>query len=69
MADNKSKTTTLPVSNSLLPPETASSFELVDWKGGAKQVFGIYGTVDVSTLTPAQASRLVMRGFKKIKRK
>ena len=55
--------------NGQLPAATAKDYELVGWHGGHTQVFGKFGTINVSTLTPAQAARLVKIGFPKIARK
>lgn len=53
-----------------LNADTAKQYDLVDWVGGKKQYFGTkFGTVDVQTLTPEQAKRLVSRGFKKLRKK
>jgi len=52
-----------------LPPATAADYELVNWVGSHKQDFGTFGVIDVSTLTPAQAEKLVQRGWKKLRRK
>lgn len=59
----------VPVSNVSLPTDTAKRFELVGWTGGHTQVFGRFGKVSVSTLTPEQAERLVRMGFPKIRPK
>ena len=48
--------------------DTAKEFELVGWVGSYRQSFGKFGIVDLSTLTPEKADRLVKRGFKKIQR-
>jgi len=63
--DEKKKEQPKPV----LTEETAKDFELVDWVGSHRQSFGKFGVVDLSTLDPKRADRLVKRGFKKIKRK
>jgi len=55
--------------NIQLPPDVAEKFELVNWTGGARQVFGHFGTIDLRTLTVGHATELVQRGFSKLKRK
>lgn len=55
--------------NGELPAATAKEYELVNWHGGHTQVFGKFGTINASTLTLAQAARLVRVGFPKIKKK
>jgi len=53
--------------NIKLPPEVAAEFELVDWEGSTRQVFGKYGTVDLKTLTLRKARSLYKRKFKKLR--
>ena len=55
--------------NQVLRQEVAERFEIVDWWGGNRQNFGKFGIVDLSTMTVAQAQRLVNMGFTKIKPK
>ena len=53
----------------LLPPEVAEKIEVINWTGGHRQVFGRFGTVDLSTLTIQQAESLIARGFSKLKKR
>lgn len=50
-----------------LPKPVAEKYELVNWKGGAKQYFGSFGTVDLEKLTVQRADRLVAMGFTKLR--
>lgn len=53
-----------------LPTEVAAKYQLVDYgKGGPKQVWGKFGTVDLDTLTLAKADRLYENGWPKLKLK
>ena len=48
----------------------ASQFELVNWTGGKRQIFGKkFGVVDLEKMTIPQAEKLVQMGFKKLKKK
>lgn len=49
--------------------QAPEGFELVDWKWGRRVQAGRYGTIDLATLTPEGAARLVRRGFKYIRLK
>lgn len=51
------------MSNKVKAPE---GFQLVDWVGGHRQVFGRFGIIDLTTLTPARAENLIKKGFKKL---
>lgn len=54
----------------MLPKEVSDKYELVDWKGGHQQFFGSkFGTVNIKTMTLAQADRLYKRGFHKLRLK
>lgn len=50
----------------LKPPE---GFELVNWTFASKINAGKHGTIDLDTLTPTRAGKLVDAGFKYLKRK
>lgn len=52
-----------------LPSEVAELYELVNWKGGRRQVFGRFGLVDLDKLTVAKANNLAAKGFKKLRLK
>lgn len=55
-----------------LPAETAADYELVNWpkNSGPEQYFGpVFRKVNVQTLTPKQAERLVRQGFPYLKKK
>lgn len=52
-----------------LPPGVAEQYEVINWKGGHRQVFGRFGEVDLTTLTPKRAERLIKGGFTKLRRK
>lgn len=52
----------------MLPTDVAKKYELVDWKGGSRQVFGRFGVVDLNTLTVKQAEKLVRMGFPKLRK-
>lgn len=52
-----------------LPAEVAAKYELVDWVGGHRQIFGKHGVVDLQTITLARADKLFRDGFKKLKLK
>jgi hypothetical protein len=56
--------------NDALPKETAAIYRVVGLnQGGAVKVFGAWGKVDFSTLTTAQADKLVADGFPYLERK
>lgn len=74
MADNKQgtpppKAVRLDPANKYLPTETAAAYEIVGWKGGPEQNFGRLGNINLEKLGLQRANSLVMKGFKKIKRK
>ena len=72
LAQLKNSTTNTAIAqdpNQALPQEVAQRFEIMDWWGGHRQNFGKFGIVDLSTMTVAQAQRLVNMGFTKIKPK
>ena len=52
--------------NTFLRASVARKYELVNWTGGHKQVFGPFGEVDLKTLTLAKAEALVKSGFTKL---
>lgn len=52
-----------------LPSEVAQKYELVNWVGGHKQVFGKFGTIDLKELTVEKCAQLVKQEFSKIKAK
>lgn len=52
-----------------LSKEVADQFDIIDWTGSHRQFFGRFGKIDLSTLTVAQAERLVKLRFSKIRRK
>lgn len=57
---------------SKLNAATAATHELIDWPTpqATKLHFGVkFGIVDLETITPEQADRLIRMGFKKLKRK
>jgi hypothetical protein len=62
----KTKIEKLSAADSHLLPATAKHIRTVDWKGGHKQVFGKFGTVDLTTLTLGRARKLIRQGFKKL---
>ena len=50
-----------------LPAEVAQKYRLKhSWEGNAKQYFGRFGWVDITTLTLAQADSLYAKGWRKI---
>jgi len=51
-----------------LPAEVAKHYKLVNYKGGAKQFWGKFGKIDISTLTLKQADLLAQRGWTKLKK-
>lgn len=44
-------------------------FKLVNWNFGSKINAGKHGTIDLETLTPTRAGKLVDAGFKYLERK
>lgn len=53
-----------------LPAEVAEKYKLQHpWYGAAKQFFGRYGSVDITTLTLARANSLYAKGWRKIQLK
>jgi hypothetical protein len=53
-----------------LPAEVAQKYRLKhSWEGNAKQYFGRFGWVDITTLTLAQADSLYAKGWRKIELK
>ena len=52
-----------------LKKDVAKKFQTVNWKGGDAQIFGRFGTVDLSKLTIKQAENLIKRGFSKLAKK
>jgi hypothetical protein len=53
-----------------LPAEVAQKYRLKhSWQGNAKQYFGRFGWVDITTLTLAQADSLYAKGWRKIELK
>lgn len=56
--------------NKMLPKEVAAKFEVINWKGGSRQVFGKrFGLIDLTTLTEQKATALVNAGFYKLVKK
>lgn len=54
----------------MLPPEVAEKYQLVNYRGSARQFYGSkLGYIDVSTLTLQAAERLVSLGFRYLKEK
>lgn len=53
--------------NDFLSKETAEVVEVVNWVGGHRQDFGRFGIVDLKTLKPGVAQRLVRQGFSKLR--
>ena len=52
-----------------LPKEVAKDYELVKWVGGPRQLFGKFGIIDVTTLTPEKAAILVEKGWRRLRKK
>lgn len=52
-----------------LPPEVAAKYDLINWVGSARQDFGKFGIVDISTMTIARADSLFKKGWKKLELK
>lgn len=53
-----------------LPTEVAEQYQLVGWRGSARQFFGSkLGHVDISTLSLKHAGYLVRNGFRYLKPK
>jgi len=53
-----------------LPADVAEQYELVGWKGSAKQFFGAkFRYVDVSIISLDKAAWLVANGFRQLKKK
>ena len=55
--------------NKLLQKEVAAVYKVKDWKGGHRQDFGSFGTVDLKKLTLKRAANLVAAGFPKLVKK
>lgn len=55
--------------NSWLPADTSAKYEVVDWVGSHRQIFGRFGVIDLKNLSPRQAGSLVKRGFSKLREK
>jgi len=52
-----------------LPSELSEEYEVINWKGSHRQVFGRFGVVDLSKLTKKRAEKLIQSGFSKLRRK
>lgn len=52
-----------------LPTEVAAKYDLVNWTGSHRQVFGAFGTIDLTELTLEKADRLYKRKFPKLRLK
>lgn len=63
----KTKVEKLSAADSHLLPEVAKRIRTVNWKGGHRQVFGRFGTIDLTTLRVGRARRLIQQGFKKLR--
>lgn len=50
-----------------LPDDVAAKYELVNWVGSPRQIFGQLGLVDLNTITLKRAESLVNKGFKKLR--
>lgn len=55
--------------NQYLPADVAKDYEVVEWHGGQKMVYGHFGIVDLSVMTVARAERLIKAGFTKLRKR
>lgn len=55
--------------NKFLPADTRKDYRVVGWVGGHTQDFGKHGIINLTTLTPLQAARLVRNNFSKLEKR